>query len=157
NDAWGDNWGFVPVTEKEALKMANDLKLIVEERLGWIAYIDEEPAGMILALPNLYEAVRDCRGFLNPWSALPALWRLKIRKLESGRLILFGVKKKFLHRRELVGLPYLLLQELYLGATGGRYKWAEMSWVLETNGAMNALLRHWDLDVYKRYRVYEKQ
>ncbi len=29
NDAWSDNWGFVPLTERELTKMAEDLKLIV--------------------------------------------------------------------------------------------------------------------------------
>jgi len=155
NEAWGETWGFVPVTATEARKIANDLKLIVEERIGIVAEVDGEPAGMIIGLPNLYEAIRDCRGFLNPWSALRAVWRLKVRKLETGRLFIFGVKKKF-RTRALVGLPFLLLYELYLGARKGRYKWAEMSWVLENNGRLNAIMPYFGAQVYKRYRLYEK-
>src|SRR5439155_16805341 len=157
NHAWKDKWGYVPVTEAEALKMANDLKLIVDEKIGVIAEIDGEPAAMLLALPNLYEAIRDFRGFLNPVSAVRAFWRLKVRKLESGRVVLFGVKTKFRHRRDLIGLPFLLLYQIYLGARKGRYKWGEMGWILESNGPMNAMLAHWDTQVYKRYRIYEKE
>lgn len=155
NDTWKDNWGYVPVTPREAHKMADDLKLIADTNLGVIAEIDGEPAGMILGLPNLYEAIRDMRGFINPWNAAKLVWRLKVRKLETGRLLLFGVRPKF-STRALVGLPYLLLYELYLGSQKGRYKWGEMSWVLESNGPLNAIMPHWGAFIYKRYRIYEK-
>jgi hypothetical protein len=156
NEAWKDNWGYVPATRREAQKMASDLRLIADPNIGIIAEVDGEPAGMILGLPNLYEAIRDFRGFINPWNALKLLWRLKVRKLETGRLLLFGVKPKFRRSRDLVGLPFLLLYELYLGSQKGRYEWGEMSWVLENNGALNAIMPYWDAYVYKRYRIYEK-
>jgi hypothetical protein len=66
------------------------------------------------------------------------------------------VKPKFRRSRDLVGLPFLLLYELYLGSKKGRYKWGEMSWVLENNGALNAIMPYWGAFVYKRYRIYEK-
>ena len=156
NDTWKDNWGYVPATPREAHKMASDLRLIADKNIGIIAEIDGEPAGMILGLPNLYEAIRDFRGFINPWNAARLLWRLKIRKLETGRLLLFGVKPKYRRSRELVGLPFLLLYELYLASQKGRYQWGEMSWVLENNGELNAIMPKWDAYVYKRYRIYEK-
>jgi GNAT superfamily N-acetyltransferase len=156
NEAWKDNWGYVPATRREAQKMASDLRLIADPNIGIIAEVDGEPAGMILGLPNLYEAIRDFKGSLNPWNAIRLVWRLKVRKLETGRLLLFGVKPKFRRSRDLVGLPFLLLYELYLGSKKGRYKWGEMSWVLENNGALNAIMPYWGAFVYKRYRIYEK-
>jgi hypothetical protein len=156
NDAWKDNWGFVPVTEREAQKMASDLRLIADPNIGIIVEVEGEPAGMIIGLPNLYECIRDFRGFLNPLNVAKLVWRLKVRKPETGRLLLFGVKRRF-QTRSFVGLPYLLLYQLYLGSQKGRYKWGEMSWVLENNGALNAIMPHWDAYVYKRYRIYEKQ
>jgi hypothetical protein len=156
NDAWKDNWGYVPATPREARKMASDLRLIADPNIGVIVEVDGEPAGMIIGLPNLYECIRDFRGFINPWNALKLLWRLKVRKPETGRLLLFGVRQKFRRVRALAGLPFLLLYELYLGSQKGRYKWGEMSWVLENNGALNAIMPYWDAYVYKRYRIYEK-
>jgi hypothetical protein len=136
--------------------MASDLRLIADKNIGIIAEIDGEPAGMILGLPNLYEAIRDFKGFINPWNAARLLWRLKIRKPETARLLLFGVKPKYRRSRELVGLPFLLLYELYVGSQKSRYRWGEMSWVLENNGALNAIMPKWDSYVYKTYRIYEK-
>jgi hypothetical protein len=144
------------VTRAEARKLASDLRLIADPNIGVIAEVDGEPAGMIIGLPNLYECIRDFRGFINPWNALKLLWRLKLRKPETGRLMLFGVKRRFA-TRALVGLPYLLLYQLYLGSRKGRYNWGEMSWVLENNAPLNAIMPHWDAYVYKRYRIYEKR
>ena len=156
NDAWQGNWGYVPVTQREAKKLASDLRLIVDTNVAIIAEVDGEPAGMIVGLPNLYEAIGDFRGFINPWNAARLLWRLKLRGVETGRIFLFGVNQKFQRRRDLVGLPFLLLYELYLGSKKGRYRWAEESWILETNKRMNAIMPYWDAYVYKRYRVYAK-
>jgi GNAT superfamily N-acetyltransferase len=155
NDAWNQNWGYVEITEREAAKLAADLRLIVDNKIVLIAEVDGEPAGMVVALPNLYEAVRDFKGFLDPIKAAKLIWRLRIRGLETGRIFLFGVKKKF-QNRQFYGLPYLLLQDLYEGASKGRYKWCEQSWVLENNGPLNAIMPHWGAQIYKRWRIYEK-
>lgn len=155
NDTWSDNWGYVQVTRSEAAKLVSDLRLIADKRIVLIAEMDGEPAGMIVALPNLYEAIRDFRGFIDPWKALKLIWRLKLRGTTNGRVMLFGVKKKF-RTRQLHGLPFLLLDELYSRTRKARYQWCEQSWVLENNARMNAIMPYWGAYVYKRYRIYEK-
>jgi hypothetical protein len=156
-DAWQENWGFVPVTKRAARKIAGDLRLIADPDIVLIAEVDGEPAGMVVGIPNLYEAIHDFKGFLDPWKALKLLWRLKLRGTETGRVLLFGVKQKFQRSRELYGLPFVLLDELYKAASRkGRYKWCEESWILETNTRMNALMPYYGARVYKRYRIYEK-
>jgi hypothetical protein len=156
-DAWSETWGYVPVSQRQARKLADDLRLIADPNLVIFAEVDGEAAGMVVGLPNLYEAMRDFNGFIDPIKAVKLLWRLKVRGLESGRILLFGVKHKFQRRRELVGLPFVLLHELYLHARTRRYTWCEEGWVLENNARLNALMPYWDAYVYKRYRLYEKQ
>jgi hypothetical protein len=156
NDAWQENWGYVQVTQKEAAKLAADLHLIVDKRVVLIAEVDGEPAGTVVGLPNLYEAIRDFNGFLDPIKVAKLIWRLKIRGTKQGRVFLFGVKKKFQRTRELYGLPFLLLAELYAGAKKSRYEWCEESWVLESNSRLNTLMPYWGAYVYKRWRIYEK-
>lgn len=156
NDAWQDNWGYVPVSSREARKLANDLRLIVDTNVVHIAEVDGEPAGMIVGIPNLFECIHDFNGYIDPPKAIKLIWRLKVRGPKTGRILLFGVKRKFQRRRELLGLPFLLLHELYKGALRGRYEWAEESWILESNARMNAIMPYWDAHVYKRHRIYEK-
>ncbi|MPZ50076.1 MAG: hypothetical protein GEU75_12400 [Dehalococcoidia bacterium] len=155
-DAWQDNWGFVPVTQRSARKIVDDLRLIADPNVVLIAEIDGEPAGMIVGVPNFYEAIRDFKGHIDPWKALKLIWRLKVRGTETGRILLYGVKQKFQRRRELYGLPFLLLDELYKGSQKGRYKWCEESWILESNRRMNAMMPYMGAALYKRYRIYEK-
>ena len=155
NDAWEQNWGYVRVPQRAARKLADDLRLIADPRLVQIAEVNGEAAGMIVGLPNLYEAIRDFKGMIDPWKAAKLVWRLKVRGVESGRVMLFGVKHEF-RTRALYGLPFLLLDELYRSSQHGRYKWCEESWILESNGPMNALMQYWNTQVYKRYRIYER-
>ena len=50
NDAWSENWGFVPLTERELAKMASDLKLILMPELTRIVSIEGEAAGVAIDL-----------------------------------------------------------------------------------------------------------
>ena len=67
NDAWSENWGFVPLTQAEAKKMANDLLLLLDERIAFIVELHGRPVAVCLTLPNLNEAARDLGGKLLPF------------------------------------------------------------------------------------------
>lgn len=155
NDAWSDNWGFVPATAAEAEQMARDLKLIVDPEIVPFVEINGVPAGVALAVPNLNEAIFDLDGRLFPFGFIRLLWRLKVRRVKSGRLFLLGIKKEF-RTRQYAGLAYLLCEEIYRSATARGYKWAEFSWTLEQNGLINALITKIGAEQYKKYRIYEK-
>ncbi|MBC7170833.1 MAG: hypothetical protein H5U40_00310, partial [Polyangiaceae bacterium] len=40
NDAWQHNWGFIPATPAEVRKMAEDMKLLLDENIAFFATID---------------------------------------------------------------------------------------------------------------------
>ena len=155
NDAWSENWGFVPATEAEAEQMARELKFIVDPDIVPFVEVGGQAAGVALAVPNLNEAIHDLNGKLFPFGFLKLLWRLKVKHPKSGRLLLLGVKKEFRNRRY-AGLAYLLCDEIYRGATERGYQWAEFSWTLEDNGLINSLITKVGAEHYKTYRVYEK-
>jgi GNAT superfamily N-acetyltransferase len=155
NDSFAQNWGFVPATEAEADAMARDLKLIVDPDIVPIIEVDGKPAGVALAVPNLNEAIRDLNGRLLPLGFIKLLWRLKVRRVRSGRLLILGIKKEF-RSRKYAGLAYLLCDEIYRGATERGYDWAEFSWTLEDNNLINNLIEKVGARHYKTYRIYEK-
>ncbi len=155
NDAWSDNWGFVPATDAEADQLARDLHLIVDPHLAFFVAVDGRTAGVALTVPNLNEAIRDLDGRLFPFGFLKLLWRLKVRRLRTGRLMLLGVRKEFRSRRY-AGLAYLLCDEMYRRAKARGYKRAEFSWTLEENRLINHLIEHVGATRYKTYRIYEK-
>ncbi|MEX0682288.1 MAG: hypothetical protein WD904_06265 [Dehalococcoidia bacterium] len=155
NDAWSENWGFVPATDAEAAQMSADLKLVVDTDIIPVVEVNGVPAGMALALPDVNWALKPLNGHILPFGWLRFLWRLKIRRPKSGRLLLLGIKKEF-RSRQYAGLAYLLCDELYRGAKERGYEWAEFGWTLEDNGPINSLIKKIGAKRYKTYRIYEK-
>jgi hypothetical protein len=156
NDAWSDNWGFVPFTRNEVKKMAADFKLLLMPEITCICSIDGEPAGVALAIPNLNELVRDFDGKLLPFGLPKLLWRLKVRGPRSARLILLGIRKKFRNSRKYAPLSAFMYAEMNDGAKRLGIRQGELSWTLEDNGRVNAGIQMMGAKHYKTYRVYEK-
>jgi hypothetical protein len=155
NDAWSDNWSFVPLTENELAKMAKDFRLIVDPSITCIAYVRGEPAAVALALPNLNEAIADLGGRLFPLGAAKLAYRIKVRGIHSARLIILGIRKKFRGDRKYAGLSLYLYHKLNASGRSHGYRWGELGWTAEDNGAINAGIRLMGGKIYKRYRVYE--
>jgi len=156
DDAWSDNWGFVPFTRNEVKKMAADFKLLLMPEITCICSIDGEPAGVALAIPNLNELVRDFDGKLFPLGLPKLLWRLKVRGPRSARLILLGIRKKFRNVRKYAPLSAFMYAEMNDGAKSLGIREGELGWTLEDNGRVNAGITMMGAKNYKTYRVYEK-
>ncbi len=156
NEAWADNWGFIPFTDAEMQQIAKGMRPLVRPALNYIAEVDGEPAAMIICLPNLYEAIDDLDGRLLPLGWAKLLWRLKTRSFESCRVPLMGVRKKY--HGSLVGsaLVQLLFKSLHHGLVEQRFKRLEMSWILEDNMPMRRLLEDLGGHAYRTYRLFEK-
>ncbi len=156
NDAWADNWGFVPFTEAEFKELGHSLRLLIAPELIQVAEVDGEPAAFIVALPNVNEAIRDLHGRLLPFGWAKLLWRLKVRFPRSARVPLMGVRRRFHDTPLGPGLAFLVIDAVrrHLVARGVRQ--VELSWVLEDNAGMCNIIEAIGGRAYKRYRVYEK-
>ncbi|HVY45601.1 MAG TPA: hypothetical protein VHB21_06960 [Minicystis sp.] len=157
NDAWSDNWGFVPLTETELVKMAADTKLILMPEITRLTFINDEPAAVALGLPNINEMIQDLDGSLFPLGLVKMLWRLRVRGPKSGRLVILGIRKKWRHVRRYAGLSAYLYVEMNRSAHLLGMRDSELGWTLEDNAAINAGIRLMGGRVDKKYRVYEKE
>ena len=156
NDAWSDNWGYVPVTEREIKKMGDDLRLIAMPEITRLVFIEGEVAAVALALPNLNELIYDAHGKLLPTGALKLLWRLRVRGPKSGRLLILGIRKKWRNVRKYAGLSaYLYVSMNQSGHLLGMRR-GELSWTVEDNAPINVGIKMMGGRVYKTYRVYER-
>ncbi|HEY2513421.1 MAG TPA: hypothetical protein VGI39_21275 [Polyangiaceae bacterium] len=156
NDAWCDNWGFVPLTKREVAKMAADFKLILLPELTRIVSIDGEAAAVAVALPNLNDLARDLNGKLFPTGLFKLLYRLKVQGPKSARLLILGIRRKYRHVRKYAALSAFLYAELNDSGRKLGVEWGELGWTLEDNGAVNAGIRMMGAKPYKKYRVFEK-
>jgi GNAT superfamily N-acetyltransferase len=156
NDAWSDNWGFVPLTNAETEEMAKRMRLLLDERLVWFAEIDGEAVGFIVMLPNINEAIADLDGRLFPFGWAKLLWRLKMRRVKSARVALMGVRKRLSGTALGSSLPIALISSLEPGADTFGFRKVELSWILEDNRPMRHILERLGARPYKTYRVYGK-
>ncbi len=156
-DAWSNNWGFLPFTVEEFAELGRNLKLLVPLDYVRIAEIDGEPAAMMVLFPNLNEAIRDLAGRLLPFGWLKLLWRLKVSGVKSGRVPLMGVRRRFQGGRLGATLALMMITSLQTPARKHGMEDVEMSWILETNKGVRNIIESIGGIPYKRYRIYQKE
>ena len=156
NDAWANNWGFVPFTREEFDELGRNLVHLVSRDFIQIAAVDGKPAAMTVVLPNMNEAARDLNGRLLPLGWLKLLWRLKRHKLRTARITLMGVRQEYQNSTLGIALAYRVMDAVRSPAAAQGIEEVEMSWVLEDNSSMRHIIKTLGGDPYKRYRIYQK-
>jgi GNAT superfamily N-acetyltransferase len=157
NDAWSDNWGFVPFTEAEFHELGRNLRYLVGADLIQVAHVDGEAAAFIVAIPNINEAIRDLRGHLFPTGWAKLLWRLKGEHLRTARVALMGVRRRFQRTRIGPALAFAVIAACRDSLQRRGFREAELSWILEGNAGMRSIIESIGGRAYKRYRVYERR
>jgi len=156
NDAWSDNWSFVPMTPAEVRHMGKNLKPIVRAEYAWIGEAEGEPAAMTVTLPNINEAIADLGGRLLPLGWAKLLWRLKVRGTRTARMPLMGVRKRYQGTQRGAALALGVIEAVRSWHADHGAKEAELSWVLEDNRPTHDIIEMVGGRAYKTYRVYEK-
>jgi hypothetical protein len=156
NDAWLGKWAYVPALPDESQKMAEDLKLIVDPDIAFMAEVDGETVGMCIMLPNLNEAIADLGGKLLPFGFAKALYRLKVKHPVSTRLMMLGLREHIRKQRRYGGLSAAMYVETARRGFAKGYKWAELSWTREDDAPINLGIKMMGARVYKRYRVFRR-
>lgn len=157
NDAWSDNWGYVPFTQAEIDHAAKAFGPVIVPELCVFVEVDDEAVAFIVALTNLNEAVEDFGGKLGPLNLLKLVWRLKIAGVGSTRVPLMGVKKKYRNHPLMgAGLAMMAIDQLRQNGKRMGKKTAELGWILEDNKATNNIIRSVGGVHYKTHRIYEK-
>ncbi|MEQ8900703.1 MAG: N-acetyltransferase [Roseovarius sp.] len=156
NDAWSDNWGFVPFTHAEFEETAKVLSLLLPDDFIQIAEIEGRPVAFITAFPNINELIGDLRGRLLPFGWAKLLWRIKVRGARSARVALMGVRKEYQYSRLGPTLAFLVIDAVRKAMVKRNVTSAEMGWVLEDNDGMRHIIEAVGSTIYKRYRVYQK-
>ncbi|CAN5650625.1 GNAT family N-acetyltransferase [soil metagenome] len=149
NNAWQDNWGFVPMTKEEFEYIAGTLKQAVDKDFVMFAEKDGKVIGFNLALPDLNQATKVLDGKLLTFKLLKFL-QLK-KKIDLLRVIIMGVNVEY-HKKGIDAVFYL---EIIKEGNRKGYRGAEISWVLEDNLPMVQTATKLGAKVYKTYRIYD--
>jgi hypothetical protein len=157
NDAWSDNWGFVPLTDAEIAYAGRKLKSIVFEDLIRVAEFEGEPVAFMITLPNLNEVLKSLNGSLFPFGWAKLLWWLRSPKVKTARVPLMGVVKRHQASRLASQMAFLMIEYTRRAAIAnyGTSR-AEIGWVLDDNHGMRAMAEAVDSRINREYVVYEK-
>ena len=153
NEAWKNNWGFVPFTDAEAKHMATEMRPIIDPRMTLIAEIDNAPVAFVICVPDINVALQHLNGRLTRFGLPIGLIRLLYyrRKILKARFVALGVLEKY--RRAGIA-EMLVLQVMEEGASRG-FK-GELSMTLEDNVMINRFIEAVGATKYKTYRIYSK-
>jgi GNAT superfamily N-acetyltransferase len=157
NDAWSDNWGFVPLTEPEIKDVGVKLKPIVFNDLIRIAELDGKPVAFMITLPDLNEAIKPLGGNLLPFGWAKLLLWLRRPKVRTMRVPLMGVVKELQASRMASQLAFMMIEYIrrasveHYGASRG-----EIGWILEDNQGMRSIADTLNGRINKVYDVYER-
>ena len=109
NEAWGDNWGFVPITDAEVEFQAKNLKQVIDEDWAYMAEKDGEVVGAALTLPDINQVMAKLNGRLLPFGW--ARFLLGKGKIDQCRVFALGVKHAYRHTGVAAGLYLKHLEE----------------------------------------------
>jgi hypothetical protein len=152
NDAWNDNFGFVPFTEEEFNVIIDDMQLVMDKSLFVFVYIQGEPAGFFGGIPNFMEKMKP----FSFWRRGELLRAAKMLITKGGakgfRLGYLGAKRKF-HR---LGLAMIMLWQQQVYAQKKGYEYCDIGWVLEDNLPVVKLVEMMYGKLSKAYTIFQK-
>jgi GNAT superfamily N-acetyltransferase len=155
NEAWSDNWGYVPFTEAEVKHGAEALKPVVKPYRTYICEYDGEPVAFMLTIPDVNHKLRDLDGKLGPIKALKLLYRMFNGKENRCRVPLMGVRKRFQGKPLGAAMAMWMIDVSRQHVEKRGAYFGELGWILEDNDGMNKILIEIGCELYKTYRVYE--
>ncbi len=156
NDAWSENWGFIPFSAEQITTMAQELKPLIRSDSLMIALIDGEPAGFTFFLPDINEITEGLNGHILPFGWVQLLYRLKLRGPKRARLPLAGLRRKYHKTRKGMMAMAGSFEAAFAAQHAQGVRAVEASWILETNRDLLNLVDLYEMKRYKTYRVYEK-
>ncbi len=157
NEAWSENWGYVPFTDHEIEHGAKALKPIVKPYRTYICEYDGEPVAFMLTIPDVNHKIRDLDGNLLPFGWAKLAWRMLNGREDRCRVPLMGVRKKFQKGPLGAAMAMWMIQVSQKNVMDRGAYFGELGWILEDNDGMISILEEIGCEIYKTYRVYEKQ
>jgi len=152
NEAWADNWGFLPQTDEEGEALAETLKPIVDPGLVRFAYVGDEPVAVFGAIPDPNWALKPRWKWYGDSDLVRISRLMRMRRhIPRVRLMFFGIRPQF----RLLGVDAILFQELYEYGIPRGYKIGEPSMLLEDNEMVIRPSIAMGGHEYKRWRIYE--
>ena len=143
NKAWSLFTGVKPMTSEEAQKLMRTLRPIIDRKLIYFAYHNDEPIGFFVMVPDLNRIIGKFKGKFGLWQKLQLMWDLKVRhSCDRAFGIIFGITPEFQGKGiESAIMTYIL--ENYVQKGLCPYKSFEFAWIGDFNPVMNRMIERY--------------
>lgn len=137
NKGWAKFSGVNPIDEDHARALMNKMKPVIDEKLIYFAYYNDQPIGFFIMIPDLNDVIRPLNGKFGLVQKLRFMWRLKVAK-KATRIfaIIFGVIPEFQGKGIESGIITRFEQEIDEMGWKLPYKGLELAWVGDFNPLM---------------------
>lgn len=140
NKAWANFPGVRPMEREQAQKLMKSLKPIIDEKLIYFAYFNEEPVGFYIMVPDLNRVIGRFHGKMNIINQIRLMLILKFTsKADRVFGIIFGVSPEYSGRGIESGIIYEFENAVRRGDIKG-YKTLELAWMGDFNPVMNRMV-----------------
>ncbi len=157
NDAWSNNWGFVPFTNAEIAYAGKKLKPIIHPDLNLIAEVDGRPVAFMLTFPDMNGVLRKVDGKLFPFGWFHILRWMRHPRGTGMRVPLMGVLKELHNSRLASQLAFMMISQIRdVAVSKYETKRAEIGWILDDNQGMMAIADAIESSVNREYGIFEK-
>jgi len=132
NAAWAGHGGMKELKNEQVLIMFNKMKPVMDERIIWFTYHNEDPIAIFVNLPDLNQWFKYLNGKFDLIHKLKFLWIKKIKKCTKFAGIVFGVVPKYQGK----GIDAFIVGEAYKTVINMDYTDYEMQWIGDFNPKM---------------------
>ena len=154
NKAWKFKDDFKEIEPEYIRNQFQQMKAIVDERMIWFVYANNEPAGFFIAIPDVNQIIKRLNGKLGLWEKLKFLYLKKTHVIDRVRVIIMGIIPEYQGKGLESGLIVRAFDEV---KSMGRYREGELSWVGSFNPAMMAIHKASGATLGKTHITYRRE
>lgn len=150
NSAFKNNWGFVPPTKEEFFKYAEQIKMIIPDKLMLFAEKHNQIVGFICVLPDINQILIKIRnGRLFPTGIIKYI-RYK-NKINRVRILIIGVIDEYRN----MGIDLCFYAKIFETCSQLNIIEAEASYIMDNNETMINIVNKIGGAPSKKYRLFE--
>ena len=151
NKAWAGHGGLKSLNREIVIKMFKSMKPVMDERLNWFVYYNNEPIAMWINLPDLNQWFKWLDGQFNWWSKLKFLWIKKSKKVTKFTGLVFGIVPEWQGK----GIDaYMIMEGAKIIQRKPTYEDYEMQWVGDFNPKMLNIAESLDAKRSRKLTTY---
>ncbi len=154
NKAWAKRGEIPELTEAQAKHLVKQMMPIMDEKLLWFGFYNDEPIAFFLSLPEVNQVFKYVNGKMDLIGKLKFVWHKLMKTNKKAFGILFGLAPG--HQGK--GVDGAIIENFRKFAHGGgiSYTYYEMNWIGDFNPKMIRVVEQINAPVVKKHATYRK-